>query len=169
MRRVLRLVAPLLASLIVSSAIAQTQPRFSLRGDYVTGSAIPELLAFTNGRIPLNKQYHELTSKQKAVLASFYTGLGAGDEPPFPSDSLEPIVRLLHRAQKRLLVTGLLTLIIDVGPDGTPTEVKAIGSPSPEMTKVAAGVLLLTKFKPAVCAGQPCRMQYPFELEFKVR
>jgi hypothetical protein len=46
------------------------------------------------------------------------------------------------------------------------SEVKAIGSPSPEMTQFAASVLLLTKFKPAICGGQPCKMDYPFRFAF---
>jgi hypothetical protein len=46
--------------------------------------------------------------------------------------------------------------------------VKAWGSPSPEMTKFAASVLLLTRFKPAICGGQKCRMDFPLKYLFIV-
>jgi len=36
------------------------------------------------------------------------------------------------------------------------------------MTKFESSVLLLTKFKPAVCAGKPCKMQFPFRFKFRV-
>jgi hypothetical protein len=152
--------------LLSSGASSQEELRYALRGDAPTGSNIPELLARST-MIPLNKKYSELSDEQKAVLASHYERMGERDEPPFPVDGLAPIMRLLHRAQAQLLVTGPLYLIVDVGADGAAKEVKAIGSPSPEMTQLAASVLIFTKYKPAVCAGQPCRMQYPFVIEFR--
>ena len=48
------------------------------------------------------------------------------------------------------------------------SEVKAIGSPSPEMAKAAASIILLSKFKPAVCKGEPCKMEFPFTFKFVV-
>jgi hypothetical protein len=110
-----------------------------------------------------------LSDEQKAILASRYENLGVQDEPPFPADGLAPIMRLLSQAQQKLLVSGSLYLIVDVGADGNAREVKAIGSPSPEMTNFAASVLALAKYKPGVCAGQPCRMQFPFVIEFDTR
>lgn len=53
-----------------------------------------------------------------------------------------------------------------VGADGKVTEVKAIGSPGAEMVQYAGAVLILTKFKPAVCSGRPCRMEFPLRQYF---
>jgi hypothetical protein len=39
----------------------------------------------------------------------------------------------------------------------------------PEMTKVVATILTLTPFKPALCKGVPCTMDYPFRIHFGVR
>ena len=75
----------------------------------------------------------------------------------------------IARAQQKLLVTGKLILVASVGPDGNVTEVKAIGSPSPEMTQAAASIVAVSKFKPAICKGQPCRMEFPFRFNFVVR
>jgi hypothetical protein len=59
-------------------------------------------------------------------------------------------------------------LIATVEANGEVSSVKAIGSPSPEMTKFASTILLLTKFKPAICSGHPCRMDFPLWYEFQV-
>ena len=61
-----------------------------------------------------------------------------------------------------------MVLVASVATDGTVSEVKAIGSPSPEMAKAAASIILLSKFKPAVCKGEPCKMEFPFTFKFVV-
>jgi hypothetical protein len=38
-----------------------------------------------------------------------------------------------------------------------------------EQTKSASTILLLTRFKPAICGGRPCRMEFPLLYEFKVQ
>jgi hypothetical protein len=37
-----------------------------------------------------------------------------------------------------------------------------------DMANFAGKVLLLTAFKPAVCRGRPCRMDFPLMYEFVV-
>ncbi len=51
----------------------------------------------------------------------------------------------------------------------TVTKVEAYEVPDPELAKFAASGLLLTKFKPAICKGAPCKMQYPLMLRLEVR
>lgn len=92
-----------------------------------------------------------------------------GDEPPFPLFGLKPVHQKVAAAQNRLLVEGPLVLVASVDATGEVTEIKAIGSPSQEMTMQVAGILYDTKFKPARCSGQPCAMQYPFSFRFTVR
>ena len=169
MRSLLSVVSAVAAMLLASwPAAAEPAASFSLRGDYSTGSSIRDVLA-KSSKIPLNKRYNELTDEQRQVLHSYYVALGPGDEPPFPSEGLEPLVKLLHRAQLKLKVTGPLYLIATVGPDGKPTEVSAVGSPSEEMTRFAASAVMLTAFKAAKCSGEPCKMQYPLALQFTMR
>ena len=47
------------------------------------------------------------------------------------------------------------------------TAVSVFKSADPEVTRVAASVLMLFKHKPAVCAGRPCAMQFPFEVNLR--
>jgi hypothetical protein len=124
--------------------------------------------AVSGSSLPIDKRYSELTAEEKAIVIGWYEKVEAGDEPPFPVDGLRPIYDALRKAQANLLVGGELILVADVGADGKPTRVTALGSPSSEMTKFASSVLLLTKFKPAVCGGKPCKMQFPFRFKFHV-
>lgn len=157
-----------LAMSAVFATAAVPADAFSLRGEARPGSAVRTAIA-GSARIPLDKRYEELTAEQRAVLNASYESVGPGDEPPFPADGLEPLVRVLHQAQQKLRARGELVLVANVGADGTVTEVKAIGAPSAEMARVAGSALMLTRFKPARCAGVPCRMQYPFALNFEMR
>jgi len=118
--------------------------------------------------IPINRSYAELSSAERAKLHTWWEQIPDGDEPPFPTEGLKPIHDAVRQAQRRFLVTGELFLIATVEADGKVAGVKAIGSPSPEMTKFAATVLAVTKFKPAVCSGRPCRMDFPLRYLFRV-
>ena len=156
-------------TLVGTSVVAQTSlPQYGIKEDQPrTGSIIKRNLVFGR-RVPNNKRYDELTADEKASVKGYYEQMEPGDEPPFPTDGLRSIDSALLKAQAKLLISGELTLVASVDADGQVTEVKTIGSPSPEMTRFAASVLLLTKFKPALCLGQPCRMEFPFRYLFRV-
>jgi hypothetical protein len=164
-------IAILLVLLPVLSGQAQSQtapPAFSIKeSEPRLGSRIKRNIAWST-TIPLNFRYHELSAEQRQAFHLNYEQIADGDEPPFPADGLRPIVEALSKAQRKLLVKGDLRLLVDVDANGDAISVSAVGSPSPEMTKVAASVLLLTKYKPALCAGQACKMQYPFNLSFRL-
>lgn len=114
-------------------------------------------------KIPLNKTYGELTPEQKADLHKMYESLPAGDEPPFPEAGIKPIFNAIRKAQRVLQSRGTLDMSVTVGPDGKATKVENYSSVrAGQMTDHAQEVLLLTKYKPAVCHGQPCTMQFRF-------
>lgn len=167
MKRI-RVLAFSIIALAGTAAIAQADTRFVLREDFRSAAAIPDVLARSTS-IPLNKRYADLDPEEIALLKSYYEHVGPDDEPPFPVNGIGEITNSLAKAQHKLLVRGSLYLIVDVSAAGQGTSVTAIGSPSPEMTKFAASVLLLTKFKPALCAGIPCAQKYPFHVSFRVR
>jgi hypothetical protein len=169
-RRPELLIALLAASMLALPARAQTpRPEFGIRETGPRLGASTREYVVHGSQVPINRKYHELTPEQKALLNQLYEDMKSGDEPPFPAEGLFPIYDALRKAQGKLGVTGDLILVVDVDATGQPTAVKTIGSPSPEMTKFAASLLLITRFKPAVCGGQPCAMQYPFGLDFRLR
>jgi hypothetical protein len=154
---------------VPASAQSLEKPRYALKDDRPpTGSNIARRVV-EGSAIPLNRRYAELTAAEKALVKSQYEAMADADEPPFPVDGLEPIFKAIQRGQQQLLVDGPLDLVVDVDATGKPTAVAVMRSPDPEMTKFAASILVLQAYKPAVCGGQPCRMQFPFRMNFAVR
>jgi hypothetical protein len=119
------------------------------------------------GAIPLDKRYGQLTSEQKNILKSPYEKMGPADEPPFPSDGLMPILAPLAKLQEKtdFKFKGPLTLYVSVDNAGKATSVSVVDSPDPGIAKVAALALMSQTYKPAVCNGAPCSMQYPFHVD----
>ncbi len=163
------------ALLVLSSASAasraqdQSAPRYSLKQDQAdTGSNIRRDVV-AGSVIPLDKRYSELTPEQQAFVKSQYEQLGPNDEPPFPIDGLGPIYKAIAAAQQKLLVSGNLTVAVEVNNQGEATSVSVLRSPDPQMVKFVASVLMLQKYKPASCGGIPCKMQFPFRITFQTR
>jgi hypothetical protein len=145
-----------------SSATPSQQILHEASGE--TGSLMPKGLTW-DSPIPLNKTYEELTPKQKADFHALYQSMGPGDEPPFPLEGMKPIFAAVKKAQYKVKARGELNLAVTVDPDGKATKVEDYGSTDKQMTEFASSVLLMTKFKPAVCKGKPCTMQFPFRLK----
>jgi len=59
-------------------------------------------------------------------------------------------------------------IFVDIDAAGVPSNASVIKSPDPQLTRAVAEVLMLTKFKPAVCRGKSCAMGYPFRMTFNV-
>jgi hypothetical protein len=119
-------------------------------------------------KVPLNKTYGELTAEQKAAFHALYETLPEGDEPPFPVKGIKPIFSQLQQGQRVLQARGELNLAVTVGSDGNAIKVEdfggVTGANAYEMTNYAQSLLMMAKYKPALCKGQPCVMQFPFKL-----
>jgi len=116
--------------------------------------------------VPVDKTYSELTPAEKMLVKSLYEPMADADEPPYPLHGPRRILETCEEIEKYLRVRGGLSLAVTVDPDGKPVAVEVLKSPDAEMTKKMAMVLMLEKYKPAVCNGAPCQMQYPFRMEF---
>jgi hypothetical protein len=90
------------------------------------------------------------------------------DEPPFPSKGLKEIYQWVSKAQQKLLVSGLLDIELEIDEKGQAQTVKVYKSPDEKMTQAIAGILMAQSFKPALCQGVPCKMSYPFMIDFKL-
>jgi hypothetical protein len=164
-------VACLLAAVLAGNVRAAEElppPIYALKQEVAsTGTNIPRR-AVTSGRIPLNRRYADLTADEKDVVKSAYEAMYPLDEPPYPADGTLPIFRAVRTLQSKLLAQGDLTLFVDVDAQGKATAVSVMQSPDPKLAQAVAEVLMLTKYKPAVCRGQPCSMGYPFRMTFSV-
>ena len=128
------------------------------------------------GSLPLDKRYSELTREQQNAFKSQYEQMAEDDEPPFPLDGPGPLYKAIGEIHKQFLrrrfglgVDGLLAMHVQVDSQGKATSVAAYRSPDPEMTKFAATVAMLTKYKPAVWGGQPCAMAFPIRIQLTSR
>lgn len=136
--------------------------RSSMAASQDTGTIIKKSIKWESA-IPLDKTYEQLTPEQKAELRKLYVSLGPDDEPPFPAAGIKPIFNAIKRAQHFRQARGELNMAVTVGPDGKATKVEDFGGVyDVEMTELTQQVLLLTKYKPAVCSGTPCTMQFRF-------
>ncbi len=141
-------------------------PRFTVRQEIATtGTQILQPLLEPQP-VPINRRFDQLEPAQRALLAADYPKLAPDDEPPFPLDGLEPLLQPIARAQARLNARGTLVLQVAVDAAGEPQSVAVLQAGSDAMTQVAAAVLMQQRFKPAVCNGQPCAMNYVLRLGF---
>jgi len=140
--------------------------QYSLKQDEPsTGTHIRQEIV-TGSVLPLDKRYEELSLAEQSYVKSQYERLGPTDEPPFPINGLRPIFKAIALGQQKLRVVGDLTLFVEVNSQGQPLSASVLRSPDPEMSKFAASVLMLQRYKPALCNGTPCTMQYPFRMSF---
>jgi hypothetical protein len=133
----------------------------------VTGSHIPAP-EVRNIQVPAYKTYAQLTPEEKSRVKNYYEKMPENDEPPYPLYGLEPILRIFEKFQRALLIQGELYLAVTVDSHGMATAVDVYKSPDARMTKALAAALMFEKYKPAVCGGTPCQMQFPFKMKFGV-
>lgn len=92
-----------------------------------------------------------------------------GDAPPYPVQGMKPLFSAIQKGQEIMQAREALDFVATVGPDGKATHVDSHGGVTGvnarEMSNYVASVLMMEKFKPAVCNGQPCTMEFPFKLK----
>jgi hypothetical protein len=159
-----------MAALTTSAQAAEVgalpPPIYELKQETATtGSRIPRKQVWTS-KIPLNRTYAQLTPDEQAAVKSAYEAMAAGDEPPYPEDGLLPIFKAVRTISDYRFSPGEVSIFVDVDSKGEAVGASIIKSPDAKLTTALANVLMLTKYKPAVCGGTPCRMSYPFRITF---
>lgn len=136
-----------------------------------TGTIIKRDLEWSS-KIPLNKTYQQFSESEKAEFHALYESMPPGDEPPFPAEGLRPVFNSIKKGQQIVRARGRLNMVVNVDAAGKAVDVVDLGgvggANALEMTRFAGSVLLMTKFKPAVCAGKPCKSQFPFILDLRM-
>lgn len=153
--------------LFAALCVAQVRPENSIREEQPrTGSHIRQDVAHSS--IPINLPYAQLSPDDRSAFNANYESIAEGDEPPFPLKGLRALIDPIQKAQEKLFARGELFLVATIGPDGKARQVSSYRSPGPEMTNFAAQALMLTPFKPAICSGKPCTMDFPLRMTFRV-
>jgi len=162
----MRKAAALLAVLAIQPCLADKT--YGIREDQPpVGSSIRRNVV--SWYIPLDRRWDEMTEEQKKSVKDLYEKMEPGDEPPFPADGMGPVMELVRKGQAKLLINEDVNMVATVGTAGDVLTVKAMGSPDPDMTRFLAAILYRTKFKPAVCGGRSCQMDFPFHFAFRTR
>lgn len=118
--------------------------------------------------VPPALGFKQLTPEQQATIVSWYPALAPGDEPPYPAAGPAEFLKAMGRILHKTLAEGDITVYVLVGTDGNARSVRAIGLDDPAVRNAAATVAGLIQYKPAVCAGQPCEMVYPYRLALEL-
>lgn len=164
MRIGLLLVLPLLAF----ATLARGEEVYSLKQDQPSvGTRIRQNIA--SWVLPLNSSYEQLRPEHIEMLRAAYENLPPEHEPPYPIGGMISITKQIAKAQRQILVSGQLFAAAHVDANGDVQSLRVFTTPSADMAKVAAFVLMRTKFKPARCDGAPCSMEFPVQITFKVR
>ena len=132
-----------------------------------TGSMLKR--GVVTGDLPYDKRYDQLTEAQRDLVKANYEPMAADDEPPFPADGLGAVMKALRKAASATYPRGVLDIAVEVGPDGVARSARIYHAPDDaRFTQYAAQVLMLTKYKPAVCGGKACAMWFPLNATFTV-
>lgn len=161
------LVSSILSAMLLATniCIAQEPNKSMLKEDApTTGSMLKRNTLESN--FPFNKKYHELSQEEREIIHCDYENIAEGDEPPYPANGLTELYTKVVKAQQYLALKGTLLIVANVSSLGEVDNIEIYSSPDPDMTRIASLALLEEKFKPAICAGKACRMQYIFRMNF---
>jgi hypothetical protein len=151
-------IAVIAAALALAGTAAAEDATYAFRDQPRTGSHIRRNVAF--GQVPFDKRYADLSETQKQVLRGAYERMSADDEPPFPVNGLSPVFRALGRLEKNDVRPGPIKAAVSVDQAGKPLTVRILTAPSDYLGDVVARLLLLERYKPALCGGQPCGQDF---------
>jgi hypothetical protein len=120
------------------------------------------------GSLPYDRSYEELSPEQKAVLRAKYDSVGPNDEPPYPKYGLSDVADAVARMPVREPVKGEVVLTVRVDEHGDGKSVSIYKTPDAKLSNLVALMLTRSKFKPGLCEGRPCAMDYVFRYYFKL-
>lgn len=148
------------ATSVPSTAAASGLPRIGTR-------FLPDA---TPPSVPVDKRWDELLASQQALFKrSWYEDMAEDDEPPYPADGPLSMLSDLVKVQNAVSVEGRLFATVLVDAQGQATQVAFHEIPSEALREVLAFALMKPAYKPAICSGKPCAMEYPVVAHFERR
>lgn len=114
--------------------------------------------------VPPALSYNSMSKEQQAIIKRSYPILQDDDTPPYLSRGQKELMREFAEATRLSADKGRLSLNVLIDADGKPSSVSVLETPSANMTQYAAALLIRQKYTPAICAGQPCAMSFPFRV-----
>ena len=111
--------------------------------------------------LPFAASYADMAPAEKDVVRSMYL-LGENDEPPYPVDGMQKIHDAVGKLLGKADGAGPFLIHVKVDSEGKASEVVVPASPSEQLTRSIASLLMKAKYKPGLCAGKPCALDFPF-------
>ncbi len=160
---------------LIVSTLFLVQPALAGSGNNVlevrsdtqrTGTFIRQSLL--GARVAADKDYADLSAADKAWVRADFAPMAESDEPPYPVGGVKALTAGIVQAQVKMRLQGHLRLVAKVEADGSVSRVDAIATPDEQMGKGVAAMVMLQKFKPALCKGQPCSMDFPVNVRLSI-
>lgn len=121
-----------------------------------------------SGAIPYDRNYEQLSPEQKAAVRAEYDSVGPKDEPPYPKYGLADVADAVSRMSVRDPIEGEVVLTVRVDERGDAKSVSIYKTPDARLSNLVALMVTRSKFKPGLCEGRPCAMDYVFRYYFKI-
>lgn len=143
--------------------------RFSLKDEQpATGTHLRRDSAI--GFAPMDAGWQALTPEQQNLVRSAYPALDDGDEPPYPLNGTRALYGNFAKLYRKFTdYRGDALVHVTVDAEGKPSSVSTYGVKHAEFARALSAIILLQRFKPALCAGTPCAMLYPIRFSFVVQ
>lgn len=129
------------------------------------GSHLAEVAA-TGHFVPPEKSYAALTPDQQRLVKHAYPLLQEDDVPPYPALGHGELSRNLSNLIRQMDRLGEVLAIVSIDEQGVPQSVALLKMPSSQVGKLVASMLMLAKYTPGRCGGQPCAMAVAFSYVF---
>ena len=144
-------------------AIAGTQ-EFNFKLDGITTYRIQE----KNGNAMaantrFDAAWKELSNAEQRAVRAAYTNLPPQDEPPYPMEGMGALLENIRLMGEHFKVKGEFFLVVKVDATGKAEAIGIEKSPDGDFSRYVAAVAVHAKYKPAMCAGSPCAMDFPIE------
>jgi len=150
--------------------IEDAEPIHTLRENpKFLGITFQTVLGNAKSNVPFDKPYGALSTDEKAMVRSDYTDLAADDEPPYPLEGLKALFDPIGQGLGYVLKgESVYEGRLEVDEQGIPLSMTTLKSPNNSTTRFIARIAMLTKFKPGLCNGSPCRKTFIFRTHLKV-
>ncbi len=152
------------AAFLLPLAVGAAEPQYHIRfKEPALGTRVIKNMFTLN--VPPEKNYSELTEAEKNRVKANFDAMPAADEPPYPVGGVRALYTVISEVQHYWKTEGELEMVASVKADGTVSNVSVYKTPPRwEMAPYVAQILAVQKFKPAICDGVPCAMDFPLKL-----
>lgn len=152
-------------------SVLEAKPKmYRILGDQKKGTKFRHVEA--EFPVPFDKTYANLSEQQQNIYKEIYTWLSenkltADQTPPYPAKGLEALYNPIIRKNKLIAINTKVFFVADIKETGEVDTVKIYSSPNREFNDFILSVMFSTEFVPATCAGEPCAMEFPFEIDLR--